>query len=78
MIITDEKRASLKEAYQLIKNGYYSYGYIMKKCNISRIELEALRQGLHYKVKMNLLMSRVSQIQDCMSFDDISIIIRGK
>lgn len=78
MIITDEKRVSLKEAYQLIKNGYYSFGYIMKKCNISIEESEALRQGLHYKVKMNLLMTRISQIQDGMSGDDISIIIRGK
>lgn len=76
MIITDEKRVVLKKVYALVKNNR-KFGDIMKECNISRTELETVRRGIYYKIKMDVLISRMSQIQEGMTDDEISIIIRG-
>lgn len=78
MIITDEKRAALKEVYQLFrKRSKLTYGKIMEKYNLSSTEVESVRIGVYYKIKIDVLMSRISQIQEGMTSNVISIIMRG-
>lgn len=75
MIITDEKRAALKKAYKLIKKNY-KFGDVTRECNISRTETEALRLGIYYRIKMDVLMSRMLQIQENMMSTEIEILIK--